>query len=231
MEKKQLAISVINAVSIVWVDLIRKFPQEKIEQLTEDDIKNATVDDVTIGLSAQSCFVKIKYQEELDEFLKMLCAMQSTNLSPYKELAVYAPSKDIYFSFRLLEEIKKTKAVAKLDDIKIDIDDLKQEAIKLNTKQLLTNDLQVVNIDENLSLIIGKAYRETWDILQGINNVYTTFRLFGSYEKKDKFSGFMCLFNPELNGLKQIFQAGIPPFVEDFKHIIVPKAEENNESN
>jgi len=230
MEKKNIKISLLNLESMVLIDLMRRFSQQDIENITEDDVRKSTIDDAVKTLSAQSCFVKMGFDDGMDEFFKTLCAIQSSTPYGFKEIYSLPDSeKSILFSYRILEAIKRLKIIKPLDDITIDTSEIIESTIRTNLYKLLNEEFKIIKIDENLNLLIGKGYRETWDILNGIKQVFTTFRVFGSYEKGEKFSGFVCLFNSELEEINNIMKTNIAPFVEDFKHFL--SKENKNETD
>jgi len=230
MEKKNIKISLLNLESLVLIDLMRRFSQQDIEKISEEDVRKSIIDDSVKTLSAQSCFVKMNFDDNMEEFFKTLCAIQSATPFGFKEIYSLPDSdKSILFSYRILETIKQLKIIKPLEEITIDTSQIIESTIKTNLYKLLNEEFKVIKIDENLNLLIGKGYRETWDILNGIKQVFTTFRVFGSYEKGDKFSGFVCLFNSELDEINNIMKTNIAPFVEDFKHFLVK--EKNDAAN
>jgi len=224
MEKKNIKLSLVNLETLVLIDLFRRLPQDKIDNITEDDIRNSKIDDQVKSLSSQSCFVKIDFVNEMDEFFKVLSAIQAASPSCFKEVySIPDKNRSLLFSYRLLETVKKMEIVNSLEEIEIKTEEIIESVIKTGIYKMLNDKFKIIKIDDYLSLLIGKGYRETWDMLNSIKQVFTTFRLFGSFANKDRFSGFVCLFNSDLEEVFKLTQTNIEPFVEDFKHFLEAK--------
>jgi len=210
MENKQtnLMVKILNPDALVLIDVIRKLPQQDIDSLKEEDIlKKVEFSEDLIPLSHSGCFVKLDLVPELDDFFKSICAIASSLVSPVKEVhVIYDQDKKpiLFFSYRILEILHKTENLKNIENLSNKFDDIVKNVEEKHLVHMLKEPLKIFQIDEEIFLIIGKAHRETWDLLNDLSYVYTTYRLYGSYEKGDKFSGFVCIFRHNLDKIQKL---------------------------
>jgi len=227
MEKKQIEVKILAPETILIAKLFSLHPQEGIEKLTTDDIKKIelTEEDKKLGIDS---FYAIEYSPELDSFLGVATAASSTLIRPYYKEVFSLPNKKIYISLRLMEAVKEITGENPFPDLSLPLDQVKENFIKINLLQMLKEDLKLASIGEGVFILIGKAYRETWDIIHTIRPVLTTFRVEGKYPN-DKFSGFSVFFESDLEELKKLFAAvSFDWFTEDLSEIIKRKGDETN---
>ena len=93
---------------------------------------------------------------------------------------------------------------------------------------MLKENLKLASISDGVFILIGKAYRETWDIINTIRPVLTTFRIEGKYPD-NKFSGFAVFFENDLEELKKLYAAiSFDWIIDDLSDVIKRKGDETN---
>jgi len=231
MENKQQALEILNIDFLLLLDVIRKNSQDEIDKKTIDELFEKTkLDDTLIPLSHSCCFAKVDLDESTAKMFEAISAIQASLISPQKEAFIKRNEKEskLYFSYRILKVLQKTKTIEG-EFKEPSFEEMKNNLIENKIMDLLKSDkLTIIQTDDNLFTIIGKAYRETWDIFADLSYPYTTFRIYGSFKEKNKFSGFVCLFGSDLEKLKMIYQAQLPGIAKDLQPLF---KESNNENN
>jgi hypothetical protein len=219
----EVKFKVLNADMLVLLDIIRKHSQIEIDTLEDSKLLEKTdIDDELISLGHSCCYVQMELTDNLDDLFKAVSSISATLTSNIKETyLIYKENKgQFYFSYRLLKILENTESIGGLEDLKTKTEDIKKNEVNNNLITLLRGSASMFKIDDNMVMLSGKLHRETWDLLTDLGYPYTTFRTFGSFEKDDKFSGFVCMFENQIERLKVLTNSNIPGVSEDLSPIL-----------
>ena len=220
MENKQIAVKILNADMLVLLDVLRKKKQEEIDTKSDEElVKDTGIDNSLVALSHSCVFVEIENKEMLENLFITISSISAT--LPYGIKEIYLLQKEnktkLIFSYRVWKILSEMDN--ELNKLEIKFEDIKQNIIKNGMVSSLKNELSIYETGEDMYVLIGKAYRETWDILNDLGYVYSTFRVYGCAEKKDRFSGMMCLFPSELDKIKEFLNLDSTYVREDLKKL------------
>ena len=211
-------IKVVGAELAVLRKLIDANTATPVLTLTDQAIDAIDITDEDIRYSSD-IYIIMQIDQQRESFAHLLCSIQSlTPIPPQKEM-VATRGRTLYATGRLVSVAKDAGAIES-DIFNIRPDDAKAALRKNGLHKHLADALSIVPITEELNLIIGKALRETWDVVATLGVVRTTTRLYGCMENGDRFSGFALVFGAGTEQLKSLYGVGMEPIVADFKHLI-----------
>ena len=187
--------------------------------LTEQDVDAVELRDEDIRYSSD-IYVIMQIDEQREAFAHLLCSIQSLTPLPFEKEMVMAKGRTLYATARLVSVAKDTGAIEQ-EIFSLSPDNAKSALKKNALYKYLAGQPIIIPVADELNLIVGKAFRETWDVLATLGRVRTTTRLYGCMEKDERFSGFALLFGgASMEHLKSLYEAGMAPITADFKHLV-----------
>ena len=224
-EQTNIEVRVINPDMLILLDALRKNTQIELDSKDSKQIleESKSIDPTLISLSHSAVFIKVKYTPELSDLFSSVNAIANTVLNNTKEVFMLQKEgeAEMVFSYRIWRILSELEP--DLERLTIKHEDIKESVKDSGVLDLLKGKLQLIQTEEDMNVIIGKAHRETWDMLHDLGYAYTSFRALGCSEKGDKFSGFICLFSPQIEKAKKFMATDITVLKEDLDSIFEAK--------